>query len=88
MDFIKLKVNVSSYDELVQLMMSCTKCKLYTTRRRVVPGEGPLDAKIMIIGEAPGEKEDEEGRPFVGAAGQLLTKLLNNVGIRRGGMFI
>ncbi|MGC8606040.1 MAG: type-4 uracil-DNA glycosylase [Vulcanisaeta sp.] len=88
MDLIKLRINVAGYDELVQLMLSCTKCDLHTTRKRVVPGEGPLNARIMIIGEAPGEKEDEEGRPFVGAAGQLLTKLLSNVGIRREEVYI
>ncbi|ADN51326.1 type-4 uracil-DNA glycosylase [Vulcanisaeta distributa] len=88
MDIIKIKINVVGYDELVNLMLNCTKCKLHKSRRRVVPGEGPLNAKIMIIGEAPGEREDEEGRPFVGAAGQLLTKLLNNVGIRREEVYI
>ncbi|GAB6946586.1 type-4 uracil-DNA glycosylase [Vulcanisaeta sp. JCM 16161] len=88
MDIIKMKINVANYDELVNLMLNCTKCKLHLSRRRVVPGEGPLNAKIMIIGEAPGEKEDEEGRPFVGAAGQLLTKLLNSVGIRREEVYI
>ena len=88
MDITKIRISVSGYDELVNLMLNCTKCKLHTSRRRVVPGEGPLNAKIMIIGEAPGEKEDEEGRPFVGAAGQLLTKLLNTVGIRREEVYI
>ncbi len=88
MDIVKLRINVASYDELINLMLGCTKCRLYSSRRRVVPGEGPLNANVMIIGEAPGEKEDEEGRPFVGAAGQLLTKLLNNVGIRREDVYI
>ena len=88
MDITKIRISVSSYDELVNLMLNCTRCKLHTSRRRVVPGEGPLNARIMIIGEAPGEREDEEGRPFVGAAGQLLTKLLNTVGIRREEVYI
>lgn len=88
MDITKIRISVSGYDELVNLMLNCTRCKLYTSRRRVVPGEGPLNARIMIIGEAPGEREDEEGRPFVGAAGQLLTKLLNTVGIRREEVYI
>ncbi|WP_054844109.1 type-4 uracil-DNA glycosylase [Vulcanisaeta souniana] len=88
MDIIKLRINVANYDELVNLMLNCTKCKLYSTRKRVVPGEGPLNARIMLIGEAPGEREDEEGRPFVGAAGQLLTKLLGNVGIMREEVYI
>nr|KJR71741.1 MAG: DNA polymerase [Vulcanisaeta sp. AZ3] len=81
-------MNVHNYDELLQLMTKCTRCKLHLARKRVVPGEGPLNASIMMIGEAPGEREDEEGRPFVGAAGQLLTKLLNSVGIRREDVYI
>ena len=88
MDITKIRISVSGYDELVNLMLNCTRCKLHTSRRRVVPGEGPLNARIMIIGEAPGEREDEEGRPFVGAAGQLLTKLLNTVGIKREEIYI
>ena len=88
MDITKIRINVSSYGELVNLMLNCTRCKLHTSRRRVVPGEGPLNARVMIIGEAPGEREDEEGRPFVGAAGQLLNKLLSSVGIRREEVYI
>ncbi|MFB6470985.1 MAG: type-4 uracil-DNA glycosylase [Vulcanisaeta sp. AZ3] len=85
---MRLRMNVHNYDELLQLMTKCTRCKLHLARKRVVPGEGPLNASIMMIGEAPGEREDEEGRPFVGAAGQLLTKLLNSVGIRREDVYI
>ena len=88
MDITRIRINVNDYDELVSLMLNCTKCKLHKTRKHVVPGEGPLNARVMLIGEAPGATEDEEGRPFVGAAGQLLTKLLNNVGIRREDVFI
>jgi DNA polymerase len=88
MDVMRLRMNVHNYDELLQLMTKCTRCKLHLARKRVVPGEGPLNASIMMIGEAPGEREDEEGRPFVGAAGQLLTKLLNSVGIRREDVYI
>nr|KJR71737.1 MAG: DNA polymerase [Vulcanisaeta sp. AZ3] len=88
MDVMRLRIDVHNYDELLQLMTKCTRCKLHLTRKMVVPGEGPLNASIMIIGEAPGEREDEEGRPFVGAAGQLLTKLLNSVGIRREDVYI
>ena len=88
MDITRIRINVNDYDELVSLMLNCTKCKLHKARKHVVPGEGPLNARVMLIGEAPGATEDEEGRPFVGAAGQLLTKLLNNVGIRREDVFI
>lgn len=83
-----MRINVKSYEELTNLIKGCTKCKLHSFRRNAVPGEGPLNARLMIIGEAPGEKEDIEGRPFVGAAGQLLTKLLNDVGINRNDVFI
>jgi len=88
MDITRVRIVVNDYNELVNLMLNCTKCRLHETRKHVVPGEGPLNAKIMLIGEAPGETEDEEGRPFVGAAGQLLTKLLSNVGIRREDVYI
>lgn len=77
-----------SYEELVKEILTCTKCRLHKTRRRAVPGEGKLGAKLMIIGEAPGEREDEEGRPFVGQAGQLLNKLLVSVGISREDAYI
>ncbi|NPB00656.1 MAG: uracil-DNA glycosylase [Crenarchaeota archaeon] len=76
------------YEQLVREILSCTKCPLHRYRRRPVPGEGRLDAEIMIVGEAPGEKEDEQGRPFVGPAGQLLTKILNSLGISREQVYI
>ncbi len=67
---------------------SCTRCPLHRYRRNPVPGEGPDNARVMLIGEAPGEKEDEEGRPFVGPAGRLLTKLLESIGVKREEVFI
>ncbi|WP_069807229.1 type-4 uracil-DNA glycosylase [Vulcanisaeta thermophila] len=88
MDIEKLRINVRDYGELIGMIRGCTRCRLHEGRKNAVPGEGPLNAKLMIIGEAPGEKEDIEGRPFVGAAGQLLTKLLNSVGIRREDVYI
>jgi len=66
----------------------CTACLLWKTRGNAVPGEGPKNAKIMIIGEAPGRNEDEQGRPFVGLAGKRLNKLLENNGIDRKNVFI
>jgi DNA polymerase len=66
----------------------CRLCFLWKTRRRAVPGEGPLDAPAMLIGEAPGKKEDESGRPFVGPAGKFFDELLGEVGIRRERVFI
>ncbi|MBO0888864.1 uracil-DNA glycosylase [Candidatus Bathyarchaeota archaeon] len=67
---------------------SCTKCDLHKGRKKAVPGEGPIDSKIMFIGEGPGQNEDEQGKPFVGAAGKLLTELLESIGLARPQVFI
>lgn len=67
---------------------SCTKCPLHKTRNNAVPGEGPVDAKVMFVGEAPGAKEDELGRPFVGRSGAFLTELLQGIGLSRDEVFI
>ncbi len=67
---------------------SCTKCELYKTRTNAVPGEGPANATVMFIGEAPGAVEDRTGRPFVGRSGELLTKLIQEIGLRREDVFI
>ncbi len=75
-------------EKLHEAIKNCKKCNLYKSRKNSVPGEGPANAKIMIIGEAPGEKEDEMGRPFVGAAGKLLTNLLEERGLKRSQVFI
>src|SRR5947208_15897060 len=66
----------------------CRLCKLCETRTRAVPGEGSPKAEIMFIGEGPGFNEDQQGRPFVGAAGQLLTEMLGVIGLRREEVFI
>jgi len=66
----------------------CTACPLHRTRTQAVPGYGPVGARIMAVGEAPGETEDREGKPFVGAAGQLLTRLLETVGLDRRDIYI
>ena len=66
----------------------CKKCPLYIGRTRAVPGDGPPDAVIMFIGEAPGFHEDQQGIPFVGAAGRLLDELLEKSGINRRDVFI
>ena len=58
---------------------TCTRCRLHRTRYRAVPGEGPIDAPVFLIGEAPGRDEDTSGRPFVGAAGKLLEQLLAGI---------
>ncbi|WP_041082202.1 uracil-DNA glycosylase [Thermotoga profunda] len=66
----------------------CTACTLHTGRTNVVVGEGSLYAPIMFVGEGPGEEEDKTGRPFVGKAGQLLTKILESVSISREDVYI
>lgn len=66
----------------------CQLCPLHAGRTKTVPGAGPVDAAIMFIGEAPGFHEDQQGIPFVGAAGQLLNELLDKAGIDRHSIFI
>lgn len=66
----------------------CVRCPLHETRRQVVFGEGDPDARLVCVGEAPGAREDETGRPFVGRAGQLLDRLLLAVGYRREEVYI
>ncbi len=67
---------------------TCQLCGLCTTRRTTVPGEGSATPELLFIGEGPGADEDEQGRPFVGAAGQLLTKMIEAMGFTRGEVFI
>jgi DNA polymerase len=67
---------------------ACRSCKLCQTRTRGVPGEGRPDAEVFFIGEGPGFHEDQQGRPFVGAAGQLLVEMLAGIGMRREDVFI
>jgi DNA polymerase len=66
----------------------CTKCKLSKGRNTIVFGAGDAEARLVIIGEGPGEEEDRQGKPFVGRAGQLLTKMLESVGITRDEVYI
>jgi DNA polymerase len=74
--------------ELNDKMRRCVACPLAKGRTKVVPGEGRIDADIMFIGEAPGYYEDQQGRPFVGAAGQFLEQLLGSIGLKRTDVFI
>lgn len=67
---------------------NCKKCELWKTRNRPVPGDGNLDADIMLIGEAPGYNEDIKGLPFVGKAGKILDELLDSVDLRRQDIYI
>ena len=75
-------------DRLNRQIASCRECQLGQMRSNAVPGEGPADATIMFIGEAPGFHEDRQGRPFVGAAGKFLDQLLASIGLDRSDVFI
>lgn len=66
----------------------CRKCTLYHSRKKAVPGEGPANAEIMFIGEGPGFYENEQGRPFVGSAGNFLNELLAEAGLKRSDVWI
>ncbi len=78
----------ASLEQIAQAVSTCTKCPLHTTRTHTVPGEGAAKARLMFIGEAPGADEDRLGRPFVGAAGQLLDKMIRAMGFGREQVFI
>ena len=70
------------------LIASCTKCRLCETRNHTVPGEGAENARLVVVGEGPGRTEDETGRPFVGQAGDLLTKILAAIDLPREQVYI
>jgi uracil-DNA glycosylase len=80
--------HVTSLDGLHAACQDCQNCELGQTRQKLVFGEGPPDAEIFLLGEAPGAREDETGRPFVGRAGELLTELLAAGGLDRSRVFI
>lgn len=73
---------------LAEEVRGCLRCPLARTRTRAVPGEGPADARILFVGEAPGYNEDQQGRPFVGVAGALLQEMLQAIGMRREDVYI
>ena len=75
-------------DKLAKQIVVCTKCELHRSRKKAVPGEGPTHAEIMFIGEGPGFHENEQGRPFVGAAGKFLDQLLEQAGVTRADVWI
>ena len=80
---------MSGFGELCQQISTCEKCEvLVNNRTRVVPGDGAEDADIMFIGEAPGWHEDQQGRPFVGPAGQFLDKLISSIDLKREQVYI
>jgi len=73
---------------VAQEVRACTQCKLHLSRKNAVPGEGPAEAEILFVGEGPGFHENEQGRPFVGAAGKFLEELLATIGMSREQVFI
>ena len=79
---------MENLEQIADLIAQCTDCDLHASRLNVVPGEGDSNAEIMFIGEGPGRHEDRQGRPFVGAAGNLLDEMLKAIGLSRGSVFI
>jgi len=80
---------MTALSELCQQILVCPKCQaLVDNRTKVVPGEGVENANIMFIGEAPGRHEDQQGRPFVGPAGQFLNELIASISLRRDQVYI
>ena len=74
--------------QIAKEVSACTKCALHGSRKRSVPGDGPANAEIMFIGEGPGFHENEQGHPFVGPSGKLLSQLLAQAGLTREEVFI
>jgi uracil-DNA glycosylase family 4 len=85
--YVKIS-KMSELGALYQLIESCHDCELSKSRTRVVPGEGPEKVNLLFIGEAPGWHEDQQGRPFVGPAGQFLDSLLTSIGLKREQVYI
>ena len=79
---------IEELKKLEEQVRKCTKCELCNNRTNVVFGTGDQDADLMFVGEAPGYYEDEQGEPFVGKAGQLLTKIIESIGLKRSDVYI
>lgn len=84
----KISKNDKELKRIKDEVLNCQKCQLYKTRNYPVIGEGNHQAKIMLVGEAPGANEDKTGRPFCGAAGKILDELLKNTGLKREEIYI
>jgi len=76
------------WQKLINRIRDCRFCPLFQGRTQAVPGEGNCQARLMFVGEAPGRDEDRQGRPFVGRAGQLLTKIIEAMGFKRQDVYI
>jgi DNA polymerase len=78
----------ASFEDVVARIAACTRCGLHASRTNTVPGEGPLDARLVVVGEGPGVNEDAQGRPFVGRAGDLLNEILAAIDCPRETVYI
>lgn len=78
----------AALEQIATEVRACTRCRLAQTRTHAVPGEGNPDTEVVFVGEGPGQTEDQQGRPFVGRAGDLLVKLISTLGWRRNEVFI
>lgn len=78
----------ASLDELAAAAQACTACELYRRATRAVFGTGPPDARVILVGEQPGDREDESGEPFVGPAGRILDRALAEAGIDRDAVYV
>ncbi len=78
----------SVLNKLIEQMGDCKRCKLHPARKNIVFGEGNPDAKLVFVGEAPGADEDVQGQPFVGKAGQLLTRIIEAIDLKRSDVYI
>jgi uracil-DNA glycosylase family 4 len=86
--FTTTEARRAALEAIATEVRACTRCRLAETRTRAVPGEGHPDTEVVFVGEGPGQTEDQQGRPFVGRAGDLLVKLLSTLGWRRQEVFI
>lgn len=83
-----MSITSFTMDEIAEVIRNCQRCPLSKTRHNAVPGEGNYNSLVMFVGEAPGGDEDIQGLPFIGKAGQLLTRILQSVQIKRKNVFI
>jgi DNA polymerase len=79
---------ITSHKALREAEADCTRCPLYKHATQVVPGEGPARARLMMVGEQPGDQEDLQGKPFVGPAGKMLDKAIHDSGLDRTSIFV
>lgn len=85
---LSLKERQTAMEKIATEIRACPKCPLSKSRTKAVPGDGPVNAEIMFVGEAPGFHEDQQGLPFVGASGKYLEQLLELIGLTRKDVFI